>query len=78
MQGPHARYCGRQGGERKGQRDKMQDLTVWPLIGECLSKQYGIHAKSVLWELPEGEVGVDGGSQEKLLRVGSMQMSVKK
>ena len=36
------------------------------LLGECLSKQYRIHAKSVLWELPDGEVGEDEGSQEKL------------
>ena len=42
VQGPHASYCGRQGGERKGQRDKMQDLIMSPLIGECLSQQYGI------------------------------------
>ena len=66
MQGSRARYCGRQGGERKGQRDKMQDLIMSLLLGECLSKQYRIHAKSVLWELPDGEVGEDEGSQEKL------------
>lgn len=65
VQGPHARYCGSQGGERKGQRDKMQDLIMSPLIGECLSQQYGISAKSV--ELPDGEAREDWGQQEKLL-----------
>ena len=63
VQGPHASYCGKQGGERKGQRDKMQGLIMSPLIGECLSQQYGISAKSVLWELPDGEAGEDGGSR---------------